>query len=75
MVKVRCLHRLEECDLPLCECACDLLCLQRSQQGNLAVPVCHMAQELCVMSRIVCFYSSCDGPEAVGEFKDCHCSL
>ena len=43
--------------------------------GNPAVPVCHMAQELYAMVELCVLTLQCDGPEAVGEFQDCHCSL
>ena len=66
--------QIEECDLPLCVCASASHASRGAQMG---IWLCQCAtwHKNSLWWWNCVFYSSCDGPETVGEFQDCHCSL
>ena len=65
--------QIEGCDLLLWECGCASHASRSPNKEFSCASVPHGTGTVC-NCRFV-FYSSCDGPEAVGEIQDCHCSL
>ena len=65
--------QIEECDLPLCVCACASHASRGPNKESSCTSVPHGTRTVC--NGGIVFYSSCDGPEVVGKSQDCHCSL